>query len=141
MLRDMNVDANGVQHDYSVPPPLIRRDLIEDMYADARNNLPPVLLDCVMKMKQPFITPIYDFTAPRIVFGRAAMVGDAAANQQNGSLGVFDRLNEMIKRARAKTAGRRRWSRSPARWRNCAGAVYCPPAGAGSSSTSTGYGR
>jgi 2-polyprenyl-6-methoxyphenol hydroxylase-like FAD-dependent oxidoreductase len=33
-----------------------------------------------MKMKQPFITPIYDFTAPRIVFGRVAMVGDAAAN-------------------------------------------------------------
>ena len=79
-LRDMNVDSNGVQHDYSVPPPLIRRDLIEDMYADAKKIMPPVLLDCVMKMKQPFITPIYDFTAPRIVFGRVAMVGDAAAN-------------------------------------------------------------
>ena len=79
-LREMNVDANGVQHDYSVPPPLIRRDLIEEMYADAHKIMPPVLLDCVMKMKQPFITPIYDFTAPRIVFGRVAMVGDAAAN-------------------------------------------------------------
>src|SRR5581483_4808387 len=79
-LRDMYVDSNGVQHDYSVPPPLIRRDLIEDMYADAKKIMPPVLLDCVMKMKQPFITPIYDFTAPRIVFGRVAMVGDAAAN-------------------------------------------------------------
>ena len=33
-----------------------------------------------MKIKQPFITPIYDFTAPSIVFGRVAMVGDAAAN-------------------------------------------------------------
>jgi 2-polyprenyl-6-methoxyphenol hydroxylase-like FAD-dependent oxidoreductase len=79
-LRAMNVDANGVQHDYSVPPPLIRRDLIEDMYADAKKIMPPVLLDCVMKMRKPFITPIYDFTAPRIVFGRVAMVGDAAAN-------------------------------------------------------------
>jgi 2-polyprenyl-6-methoxyphenol hydroxylase-like FAD-dependent oxidoreductase len=79
-LRAMNVDSNGVQHEYSVPPPLIRRDLIEAMYADARQIMPPVLLDCVMKMKQPFITPIYDFTAPRIVFGRVAMVGDAAAN-------------------------------------------------------------
>ena len=79
-LRDMNVDANGVQHDHSVPPPLIRRDLIEAMYADARQIMPPLLLDCVMKMHKPFITPIYDFTAPRIVFGRVAMVGDAAAN-------------------------------------------------------------
>ena len=34
----------------------------------------------LMKIKQPFITPIYDFTAPHIVFGRVAMVGDAAAN-------------------------------------------------------------
>jgi 2-polyprenyl-6-methoxyphenol hydroxylase-like FAD-dependent oxidoreductase len=79
-LREMNVDANGVQHAFSVPPPLIRKELIEQMYADARDIMPPVLLDCVMTMKQPFITPIYDFTAPRIVFGRVAMVGDAAAN-------------------------------------------------------------
>jgi 2-polyprenyl-6-methoxyphenol hydroxylase-like FAD-dependent oxidoreductase len=79
-LRAMNVDENGVQHEFSVPPPLIRRDLIEAMRADAREIMPPVLLDCVMKIAQPFITPIYDFTAPRIVFGRVAMVGDAAAN-------------------------------------------------------------
>jgi 2-polyprenyl-6-methoxyphenol hydroxylase-like FAD-dependent oxidoreductase len=79
-LREMNVDANGVQHAFSVPPPLIRKELIEQMLADAREIMPPVLLDCVMTMKQPFITPIYDFTAPRIVFGRVAMVGDAAAN-------------------------------------------------------------
>jgi 2-polyprenyl-6-methoxyphenol hydroxylase-like FAD-dependent oxidoreductase len=79
-LRAMNVDENGVQHEFSVPPPLIRRDLIEAMRADARETMPPVLLDCVIKIAQPFITPIYDFTAPRIVFGRVAMVGDAAAN-------------------------------------------------------------
>jgi len=79
-LREMCVDENGVQHDYSVPPPLIRKDLIADMYKDARAILPDRLLDCLMKIKQPFITPIYDFTAPQIVFGRVAMVGDAAAN-------------------------------------------------------------
>jgi 2-polyprenyl-6-methoxyphenol hydroxylase-like FAD-dependent oxidoreductase len=79
-LREMNVDQNGVQHEYSVPPPLIRKDLIAQMHADARAIMPEVMLDCVMKIPQPFITPIYDFTAPRIVFGRVAMVGDAAAN-------------------------------------------------------------
>jgi 2-polyprenyl-6-methoxyphenol hydroxylase-like FAD-dependent oxidoreductase len=79
-LREMNVDENGVQHEYSVPPPLIRKDLIADMYKDARETLPPALLDSLMKIKQPFITPIYDFTAPSIVYGRVAMVGDAAAN-------------------------------------------------------------
>ncbi len=79
-LREMNVDENGVQHEHSVPPPLIRKDLIADMHQDAREILPPVLLDALMKIKQPFITPIYDFTSPSIVFGRVAMVGDAAAN-------------------------------------------------------------
>jgi 2-polyprenyl-6-methoxyphenol hydroxylase-like FAD-dependent oxidoreductase len=79
-MREMCVDEKGVQHEYSVPPPLIRKDLIAGMHRDAHDILPPALLDSVLKIKQPFITPIYDFTAPQIVFGRAAMVGDAAAN-------------------------------------------------------------
>jgi 2-polyprenyl-6-methoxyphenol hydroxylase-like FAD-dependent oxidoreductase len=79
-LRDMCVDENGVQHDHSVPPPLIRKDLIAEMHKDAREIMPAALLDAVMKIKQPFITPIYDFTSPRIVYGRVAMIGDAAAN-------------------------------------------------------------
>jgi 2-polyprenyl-6-methoxyphenol hydroxylase-like FAD-dependent oxidoreductase len=79
-LREMCVDENGVQHEFSVPPPLIRKDLLAQMRADARAIMPPALLDCVTKAKQPFITPIYDFTAPSLVFGRVAMVGDAATN-------------------------------------------------------------
>ncbi|HZL39960.1 MAG TPA: FAD-dependent monooxygenase [Pseudolabrys sp.] len=79
-MRDMCVDENGKQHGNSVPPPLIRKDLIAAMHKDAREILPPALLDSCMKIKQPFITPIYDFTSPSIVYGRVAMVGDAAAN-------------------------------------------------------------
>ncbi len=79
-MRDMCVDENGKQHENSVPPPLIRKDLIAAMHKDARDILPSVMLDCVMTMKQPFVTPIYDFTSPNIVYGRVAMVGDAAAN-------------------------------------------------------------
>jgi len=79
-LREMCIDENGAQHDFSVPPPLVRKDLIAQMRADARDIMPEALLDCVMKIKQPFFTPIYDFTAPAIVFGRVALVGDAAAN-------------------------------------------------------------
>jgi 2-polyprenyl-6-methoxyphenol hydroxylase-like FAD-dependent oxidoreductase len=79
-LRDMCVDENGVQHEHSVPPPLIRKDMIAQMHKDARDIMPEALLDAVIKIKQPFITPIYDFTSPSIVYGRVAMVGDAAAN-------------------------------------------------------------
>src|SRR4029079_7130931 len=79
-LREMCVDETGVKHDYWVPPPLVRRDLIAGMHKDAKEILPPPLLDALMKIKPPFFTPIYDFTAPTITYGRVAMVGDAAAN-------------------------------------------------------------
>jgi 2-polyprenyl-6-methoxyphenol hydroxylase-like FAD-dependent oxidoreductase len=81
-LRAMCVDENGQQHDYSVPPPLIRRDLIARMRADAEQIMPAAFLDCLRHIERPFFTPIYDFSAPRIVFGRIALVGDAASSSR-----------------------------------------------------------
>jgi len=78
-LREMCVDENGRQHDYSVPPPLIRKDLIARMREEAAAIMPPQFLDCLHNM-QPFFTPIYDFSTPRLVFDRVALVGDAAAS-------------------------------------------------------------
>jgi 2-polyprenyl-6-methoxyphenol hydroxylase-like FAD-dependent oxidoreductase len=79
-LSEMCVDDNGRQHEYSVPPPLIRRDLIASLRAEAQTVLPPALNDCLRAIEQPFFTPIYDFVAARIVCGRVALVGDAASN-------------------------------------------------------------
>jgi 2-polyprenyl-6-methoxyphenol hydroxylase-like FAD-dependent oxidoreductase len=81
-LRDMCVDENGHQHDYSVPPPLIRKDLIAQMRADAEAIMPPAFVDCLRKIARPFFTPIYDFSTPRIVFGRVALVGDAGSSSR-----------------------------------------------------------
>ena len=78
-LRRMCVDQRGQQHDYSVPPPLIRKDLIAQMRAQAQAIMPPQFLDCLANM-QPFFTPIYDFSSPQLVFGRVALVGDAASS-------------------------------------------------------------
>ena len=78
-LRRMCVDERGQQHDYSVPPPLIRQDLIAQMRRQAREIMPPQFLDCLANM-QPFFTPIYDFSTPQLVFGRVALVGDAASS-------------------------------------------------------------
>ena len=79
-LREMCVDENGLQHEFSVPPPLIRKDLIAQMRADARDDhAAGHARRADDRSSSPFFTPIYDFTAPRIVFGRVALVGDAAA--------------------------------------------------------------
>jgi 2-polyprenyl-6-methoxyphenol hydroxylase-like FAD-dependent oxidoreductase len=78
-LKEMCVDEDGRQHQFSVPPPLIRKDLIARMRADAASIMPPPFLDALGKIERPFFTPIYDFAAPRLVFGRVALVGDAAS--------------------------------------------------------------
>ena len=80
LLKQMCVDERGRQHEYSVPPPLIRKGLIAALRDEANAALPPALNDCLRVIGQPFFTPIYDFIAPRIVSGRVALIGDAASN-------------------------------------------------------------
>ena len=75
----MCVDEDGRQHAHSVPPPLIRNDLIAQMRAEAQAIMPPQFLDCLANLR-PFFTPIYDFSTPQLVFGRVALVGDAASS-------------------------------------------------------------
>ena len=75
----MCVDEDGRQHAHSVPPPLIRNDLVAQMRAEAQAIMPPQFLDCLANMR-PFFTPIYDFSTPQLVFGRVALVGDAASS-------------------------------------------------------------
>jgi 2-polyprenyl-6-methoxyphenol hydroxylase-like FAD-dependent oxidoreductase len=79
-LRTMCVDEEGQQHEFSVPPPLIRKDLIAQMRADAERTMPEAFLDCLRRIERPFFTPIYDFVSPTIVFSRTALVGDAASS-------------------------------------------------------------
>jgi 2-polyprenyl-6-methoxyphenol hydroxylase-like FAD-dependent oxidoreductase len=78
-LHQMCIDENGHQHEYSVPPPLIRKSLIARMRTEAEAIMPPQFVDCLNNMR-PFFTPIYDFSAPQLVFGRVALVGDAASS-------------------------------------------------------------
>src|SRR5215475_2209616 len=80
LLKAMCVDDRGHRHNYSVPPPLTRKDLIAALRDDGQGALPPVINDCLRVIERPFFTPIYDFIAPSIVLGRVALVGDAASN-------------------------------------------------------------
>jgi 2-polyprenyl-6-methoxyphenol hydroxylase-like FAD-dependent oxidoreductase len=82
LLEQMCVDENGRQHHFSVPPPLIRKSLVAEMRAEAAEIMPQVFLDCLNAIPQPFFTPVYDFTAPRVAYGRVALVGDAASSSR-----------------------------------------------------------
>lgn len=78
-LKGMCVDDHGREYDFGVPPPLVRKDLIAQMRAEAETLLPPQYRDCLRHIDQPFFTPVYDFCSPSLVFGRVALVGDAAS--------------------------------------------------------------
>ena len=77
-LPDLCTDAVGRQHGVSIPPPLIRREIIEAMRADARALLAPQIAEIVGQVTEPFFQPIFDLESPRLVFGRVVLLGDAA---------------------------------------------------------------
>jgi 2-polyprenyl-6-methoxyphenol hydroxylase-like FAD-dependent oxidoreductase len=79
LLPDMLRDDDGVAYDVSIPPPKVRRELIEELRRAGTAVLPPAFNDILATIKRPFFTPIYDFTTPELAFGRVVLIGDAAA--------------------------------------------------------------
>jgi 2-polyprenyl-6-methoxyphenol hydroxylase-like FAD-dependent oxidoreductase len=76
-LADLNTDAAGQRHE-QVPPPLIRPDVTAAVKAAARALLAPAVADIFVQTEQPFFQAIFDLASPRLVFGRVALLGDAA---------------------------------------------------------------
>lgn len=77
-LRRLCTDSSGKFHEGSIPPPLIRPEIIAEIRAIARANLSPQFAEVVERTSEPFIQPIYDVRSPRMVFGRVALLGDSA---------------------------------------------------------------
>src|SRR5262249_44560105 len=51
-------DADGRTHAFGIPPPLVRREVIEQLRAAARAELTPALAEVVRLAPQPFLQPI-----------------------------------------------------------------------------------
>lgn len=77
-LARLCTDINGRRHDLSIPPPLIRPEVLAELRHVARDTLSPQLAEVVRFSRQPFFQPIYDVESPRMALGRVALVGDAA---------------------------------------------------------------
>jgi 2-polyprenyl-6-methoxyphenol hydroxylase-like FAD-dependent oxidoreductase len=77
-LADMLTDALGTQHAVTIPPPLVRDDVLGRMHAFARAHLARPFLDILARSERPFFTPIYDHIAPHFATGHVALAGDAA---------------------------------------------------------------
>jgi 2-polyprenyl-6-methoxyphenol hydroxylase-like FAD-dependent oxidoreductase len=77
-LRWLLTDERGATHTISIPPPMIRREAIAEMRADAERLVAPQFRQVVRLIEEPILQPIYDLESPRMAFGRVAVVGDAA---------------------------------------------------------------
>ncbi|MGC2044265.1 MAG: FAD-dependent monooxygenase [Pseudolabrys sp.] len=77
-LRWLLTDERGTTHAISIPPPMIRREAIAEMRADAERLVAPQFRQVVRLIEEPILQPIYDLESPRMAFGRVAVVGDAA---------------------------------------------------------------
>ena len=77
-LKWLLTDERGVTHQISIPPPLIRREAIAEMRANAERLVAPQFRQIVRLIAEPILQPIYDLESPRMAFGRVAILGDAA---------------------------------------------------------------
>ena len=77
-LQWLLTDERGMTHAISIPPPLIRREVIAEMRADAERLLGPQFRQIARMMGEPILQPIYDLESRHMAFGRVAIIGDAA---------------------------------------------------------------
>ena len=77
-LLSLCTDTAGRKHGVSIPPPLIRPELVAGIKAKARAVLAPQIAEIIERTAEPFFHAIFDLESPRLVCGRVALLGDAA---------------------------------------------------------------
>ena len=77
-LTDLCTDATGHSHGTSIPPPLIRPEIITEIKDTARALVAPQITEIIERDPRPFFQAIFDLDSPKTVFGRVALLGDAA---------------------------------------------------------------
>ena len=77
-LPGLCTDIHGRKHDMSIPPPLIRPQVLTDMRQAAQDALSPQFAEVVAKTPQPFFQAIFDLESQAMAGGRIALLGDAA---------------------------------------------------------------
>jgi 2-polyprenyl-6-methoxyphenol hydroxylase-like FAD-dependent oxidoreductase len=77
-VADLFTDASGKSHGLSIPPPLIRAELLQELKHHAREALPAPIAPLIQACAQPLLQAISDMEAPRLCFDRVALLGDAA---------------------------------------------------------------
>jgi 2-polyprenyl-6-methoxyphenol hydroxylase-like FAD-dependent oxidoreductase len=105
VLRDLFTDAQGRHYEHNIPPNRIRPEVIADMHASAERLLAPAFVEVVRATCEPLFQPIYDLESTQLVFGRVALLGDAAfVARPHVGLGVTKAAGDAVALVDALTA-------------------------------------
>jgi 2-polyprenyl-6-methoxyphenol hydroxylase-like FAD-dependent oxidoreductase len=77
-LERLLTDSNGELRKGSVPPGKVPLERAAELRARASRELNPRFIELVHATPAPFIQMIFDMAVPRMAFGRACLLGDAA---------------------------------------------------------------
>jgi 2,6-dihydroxypyridine 3-monooxygenase len=77
-LDDLLLDNRGSHRDVSVPPGAVRADHVAEARAEATARLPGAIAEVVHAIDELFIQVVFDLEVPRMAFGGACLLGDAA---------------------------------------------------------------
>jgi 2-polyprenyl-6-methoxyphenol hydroxylase-like FAD-dependent oxidoreductase len=77
-LPALCTDASGRCHGVTIAPTLIRREVIDELKAAAARLFPSTIAGLVARVDRPLVQAMFDLESPQMVFGRVALLGDAA---------------------------------------------------------------
>ena len=78
LLKEILLGKSGQQFEDGIPPNEIRQKIVDDLFKEAEEKLPPQLVELVEITKQPLIQPIFDLESMKMKNGRVVTIGDAA---------------------------------------------------------------
>ena len=78
LLKEILLGKSGQQFEDGIPPNEIREEIVNNLFKEAEEKLPPQLVELVKITKQPLIQPIFDLQSMKMMNGRVITIGDAA---------------------------------------------------------------
>ncbi len=107
-LRRLMTDDTGHYHPNGIPPGLLSSQIRQEMIENASQVLAPQFAEAVRRARLHFFQPIVDLELPRLVFGRAVIIGDAAFTARpHVAMGVPKGAGDALALMKAITLGGR----------------------------------
>ena len=77
-LEELRTGRDGIRRAVSLPPGAATEKAVTAVRQAAVAELAPPIMEVVTGVGEPFVQVVYDIAVPRMAFGRACLIGDAA---------------------------------------------------------------